>query len=166
MMDSFSSTPLGFNNSLAVSEVGQKLLDMYIGSILPAISGKAKSVQSYLPILGSDVKARLSLSWIISGVLTLLFVKSVVFSSRRFFKDKYPPGPPAIPFFGNLFQLSMDAWVPFTKWKKQYGETFHHINLKLSSLSFRGYYLSQRCWSAGNCFKHPQGRCRSSRQKS
>jgi len=36
-------------------------------------------------------------------------------------KSKVPPGPKGIPFFGNLFQLSMTSWKEFDAWKKQYG---------------------------------------------
>jgi hypothetical protein len=70
----------------------------------------------------------LGLIWAIVGLCTFLFLRSVIFTSRRFFRDKYPPGPPALPFFGNLFQLSMDAWVPFTEWKLRYGENFPKVN--------------------------------------
>lgn len=63
------------------------------------------------------------LTLVIVGVCTMWIMRSALFTTRRFFKDQYPPGPKAIPLFGNVFQLSMDAWVPFTKWKKQYGES-------------------------------------------
>jgi len=64
------------------------------------------------------------MTWVIVAFCTLLFLRSVVFTSRWFLKDKYPPGPPALPFFGNVFQLSVDAWVLFTEWKLTYGERF------------------------------------------
>ena len=67
------------------------------------------------------------MTWAIVGFCTFLFLRSVVFTTRWFFKDKYPPGPPALPFFGNVFQLSTDAWVPFTKWKSTYGEKFLEV---------------------------------------
>jgi len=40
---------------------------------------------------------------------------------KGYAKGKVPPGPKGIPFFGNLFQLSMTPWKEFDAWKKQYG---------------------------------------------
>lgn len=34
---------------------------------------------------------------------------------------KLPPGPPGIPFFGNLFQLFTTPWKQFDSWKNEYG---------------------------------------------
>ena len=77
----------------------------------------------------------LGMTWVIVAFCTLLFLRSVV-TSRWFLKDKYPPGPPALPFFGNVFQLSVDAWVLFTEWKLTYGERF------LDGCTETGYRLS------------------------
>ncbi|KAJ7120737.1 cytochrome P450 [Mycena crocata] len=37
-------------------------------------------------------------------------------------KGQLPPGPRGLPFVGNIFQLSADIWVPFSNWRKKYGD--------------------------------------------
>jgi hypothetical protein len=65
-----------------------------------------------------------TLVWAIVGLCIIFILRSFAFTSRSFFNDNYPPGPPALPIFGNLFQLTLDAWRPFTDWKSKYGEKF------------------------------------------
>ena len=40
------------------------------------------------------------------------------FNHRARQNSKLPPGPKGIPFFGNLFQLSMRPWKEFEIWAK------------------------------------------------
>lgn len=69
-----------------------------------------------------DMSTNLNTVYIL-GVLFLFWLsKAILLDSRRFMKDQYPPGPYAVPLFGNLFQLSMNIWLPFTEWKSKYGE--------------------------------------------
>jgi hypothetical protein len=80
------------------------------------------SSRIYYVLYQSNPWKNLDMTWTIVGLCSFLFLRSVIFTSRYFFKDKYPPGPPALPFVGNLLQLSLDARVPFTDWKSKYGE--------------------------------------------
>ena len=57
---------------------------------------------------------RTNIAWVATAVVGLLTLKSILFTTRRFVKDKYPPGPPALPILGNLHQLSLDAWIPLS----------------------------------------------------
>jgi hypothetical protein len=41
---------------------------------------------------------------------------------RRRQLHNLPPGPKGIPFFGNLFQLSMRPWNELEAWGKEFGE--------------------------------------------
>ncbi|KAJ6598661.1 cytochrome P450 [Mycena sp. CBHHK59/15] len=36
-----------------------------------------------------------------------------------------PPGPPGLPFIGNLHQLSSRSWLTFTRWREIYGPLFY-----------------------------------------
>lgn len=49
----------------------------------------------------------------------LVFFKS----NRTFHSRSLPPGPPGLPIFGNILQMSTDnLWMKFAEWGKQYGE--------------------------------------------
>lgn len=61
-------------------------------------------------------------SSIIYGLVSSFVLWYTLSSLNRSRKGKLPPGPRGLPFFGNLFQLSMDAWVIFTEWKYKYGK--------------------------------------------
>ena len=65
------------------------------------------SVLSNITVVGNGVDMEL----VIIVVIGLLLFRSIVFNTRHFIKDKYPPGPPAFPFIGNVHQLSLDAWI-------------------------------------------------------
>lgn len=81
-----------------------------------------------------DKWADLNTFQVFSVLFLLWLAKAVLVDSRRFLNDHYPPGPYAVPLFGNLFQLSMEIWVPLTEWKRKYGKYnyvksgFHRLN--------------------------------------
>ena len=72
------------------------------------IGTSISSVFSNIIIIGN----RVDLELVILVVVGLLLFRSLILNSRHFIKDKYPPGPPAFPFIGNVHQLSLDAWIP------------------------------------------------------
>lgn len=58
------------------------------------------------------------------AILAFLVLAAViiygVFQSRS--RKAYPPGPPAIPLFGNALQMSKASpWLKFTEWGVIYG---------------------------------------------
>jgi len=59
--------------------------------------------------------------WVSVALVSIYAVRN--FNHRA--THKLPPGPKGIPFFGNLFQLSMRPWKEFEAWKKtgQYGKS-------------------------------------------
>ena len=59
----------------------------------------------------------------VSIALVSIYALRIVKSYR---KGKLPPGPKGVPFFGNLFQLSLMPWKQFEVWKKQYGAFTTH----------------------------------------
>lgn len=58
-----------------------------------------------------------------------LIIATTIFAARLYQRSrstlKFPPGPPALPFLGNMHQMPVRrAFLQFTKWSKQYGPVF------------------------------------------
>ncbi|KAF7343714.1 Cytochrome P450 [Mycena sanguinolenta] len=58
-----------------------------------------------------------------AGIIILFPFLLHRFQRRR---APFPPGPPGIPFIGNLFQLPLEQpWIKYASWAKQYGDIVH-----------------------------------------
>ena len=99
-------------------------------------------------LLGDVLQAPRTVLW---GMVAAFVVYQLLKVAKVSKSGKLPPGPKGVPFFGNLFQLSKDAWVTFAEWGKQYGMislSFSHA--LLSSYLDRGRRLRQ-------VLPHPSG---------
>jgi len=58
-----------------------------------------------------------------TGVVFALAVRALLGRKSRDRAQALPPGPPGLPFLGNLFQLdAKEPWLAFTRWKEIYGD--------------------------------------------
>ena len=65
----------------------------------------------------------LSLSSVLWFCFLIVIVKAFVWLVRHErIKKQMPPGPPTLPFLGNLLQLRQFPWLRFTEWAQQYGQ--------------------------------------------
>lgn len=57
----------------------------------------------------------------IAGLIIVNYLWVTITKKKRF------PGPPAIPFLGNVLQLpKQTAWVQFAEWSRKYGQYILH----------------------------------------
>jgi len=57
---------------------------------------------------------------VVIGVCALFFVWKRIGSNRS--KVPFPPGPTPLPVIGNLRDFpTIQPWITYTKWKRQYG---------------------------------------------
>lgn len=61
---------------------------------------------------------------LIIAVLYVLYVRSIAKWRTRSRGRPFPPGPPALPLLGNMFNIPGDrAWLDFQELTAQYGES-------------------------------------------
>jgi hypothetical protein len=109
-------------------------------------------------LLLTHLRSSKSITWAVVAFLAIIYVTQKLNALQ---KGRLPPGPTGIPIFGSLFQLSGDAWVTFTEWKKTYGRRICNIvvrqkpDVNPSDRRARGLYY--RCWTRHAHFEHAQG---------
>jgi len=54
-------------------------------------------------------------------LVALLAARSLTTVYRRRTNKPMPPGPPGLPFIGNVLQIPSLPWFQFTKWSEEYG---------------------------------------------
>ena len=97
-------------------------------------------------LLGDVLQAPRTVLW---GMVAAFVVYQLLKVAKVSKSGKLPPGPKGVPFFGNLFQLSKDAWVTFAEWGKQYGASDTFIiwpSFRLTLHTYSSHRLHERCW--------------------
>ncbi|OOF93612.1 hypothetical protein ASPCADRAFT_173504 [Aspergillus carbonarius ITEM 5010] len=60
---------------------------------------------------------------VLVGIAVVILIRRALLQYRR--DQKLPPGPPRLPWLGNLHQIpKQKAYLRFTEWSKQYGRLF------------------------------------------
>lgn len=80
-----------------------------------------RSLHLTLPIIKSNFM-RDYVFWSAIGACVVLIV-IVVSDVVKKMKKEYPPGPPGLPFIGNIWRLpAVNPWHKLTEWKHEFGE--------------------------------------------
>jgi hypothetical protein len=68
-------------------------------------------------------------------------------------RRRRPPGPPAFPVLGNLFQMPRDyEWKTYAQWAEKYGWLVHSTLLVSCKFSHRGVCIYSSPWAT---YRHP-----------
>lgn len=77
------------------------------------------------------------LSLLLTGLACLVVLKLLLSWMK---KPKYFPGPPRLPFIGNMLQMpESESWVTYKKWGETYGIFFSHpvyMSIQCSHIRF------------------------------